>query len=120
MATQFLKIKDQYKCLVELIETAKSASTLSKKQCKLFENLSSREDTLSIKRYIQKYIQNNDISRIMNIEKTRHFTDCLHFTSTFSVDYCFSRKKFFHAAKTVSKGMKHQNPKYKAVHNYKF
>jgi len=46
LASQLLKIKDQYECLVKLIERWKVPNTLSKKQCKQSKNLTS-EKTLA-------------------------------------------------------------------------
>jgi len=45
-------------------------------------------------------MQNNDISKKMNMERHwSYFTGCLQFTSKFSAHNCFCREKLFHAEK---------------------
>ena len=68
-ATQLLKIKDQYECLVELIETMESAKFTIKKAVQVIQELDFGEDICGISRYIQKRMQNNAISKIMNIKR---------------------------------------------------
>ena len=68
LATQLLKIKDQFECLVKHIETIERAKyTSAKKQCKQSKNFTSVKTQHSS--YIKKKMQNNDISKIMNMKR---------------------------------------------------
>ena len=53
-ATQLLEIKDQYKCLVMLIETMESAKYTIKEAVQTIQELDFEEGTCSINRYIKK------------------------------------------------------------------
>ena len=59
-----LKIKDQYECLVKLIEKIESAKYTIKKAVQEIQELDFGEDTCNIKQFIKKN-QNNDISEIL-------------------------------------------------------
>ena len=66
-AGQLLKIKDQYECLVELIEKMESAKYTIKEAVKAIQELDFSEDTCNINQYIKKRMQNNDISEMINM-----------------------------------------------------
>ena len=67
LASQLLKIKDQYKCLLKLMEKEESAKYTIKEAVQAIQELNFGEDTCNINQYIKKKIQNNDISEIINI-----------------------------------------------------
>ena len=69
LACQLLKIKDQYECLVKLIEKMDSAKYTIKKAVQAIQELDFGKDTCNINQYIKKTMQNNDISEIMNVER---------------------------------------------------
>ena len=67
---QLLKIKDQYECLVKLIEKMESAKYTIKEAVQAIQELDFGEDTCNINQYIKKKrMQNNDISEIINVER---------------------------------------------------
>ena len=69
LAGQLLKIKDQYECLVKLIEKMESAKYIIKEAVQAIQELDFGEDIYSINQYIKKRMQNNDISEIINMER---------------------------------------------------
>ena len=69
LAGQLLKIKDQYECLVKLIEKIESTKYTVKEAVQAIQELDFREDTCNITQYIKKKMQNNDISEIVNMER---------------------------------------------------
>ena len=69
LAGQLLKIKDQYKCLVKLIEKMESAKHTIKETVQAIQELDFGEDTCNINQYIKKRMQNHDISEIINTER---------------------------------------------------
>ena len=62
---QLLKIKDQYECLVMLIEKMESAKYTIKEAIR---ELDFGEDTCNTNQYTKKRMQNNDISERINME----------------------------------------------------
>ena len=69
LAGQLLKIKDQYECLVKLIEKMETAKyTIEVTALRAIQELDFGEDTCSINQYIKKRIQNNNISEKINME----------------------------------------------------
>ena len=64
LAGQLHKIKDQYGCLVKLIEKMESAK-YTIKAVQAIQELGFGEDTCNINQYIKKRMQNNDISKII-------------------------------------------------------
>jgi len=54
LATQLLKIKDQYECLVNLIDIMESAKCTIKEAVQAIQGLDFGEDTCNISRYIKK------------------------------------------------------------------
>jgi len=69
LAGQLLKIKDQYECLVKLIETMESAKYTIKEAVQAIQELDLREDTCNVNRCINQRMQNNDTSKIINMER---------------------------------------------------
>ena len=69
LAGQLLKIKDQYECLVKLIEKMESAKYTIKEVVQAIQELDFGEDTCKINQYTKKRMQNNDISEIINMER---------------------------------------------------
>ena len=69
LAGQLLKIKDQYECLVKLIEKMESAKYTIKEAVQAIQELDFGEDTCNINQYIKKRKQNIDISQIINMER---------------------------------------------------
>ena len=65
LAGQLLKIKDQYECLVKLIEKMESAKYIITEAVQAIQELDFGED---INQYIKKRMQNN-ISEIINMER---------------------------------------------------
>ena len=69
LAAQFLKMKDPSESLVKLIETMESAKYTIKTAVQAIQELDFEgEESCTINRYIQKRIQNNDSSKITNME----------------------------------------------------
>ena len=69
LAGQLLKIKDQYECLVKLIEKMESAKYTIKEVVQAIQELDFGQDTCNINQYIKNRMQNNDISEIINMER---------------------------------------------------
>ena len=69
LAAQLLKIKDQYECLVKLIEKMESAKYTIKEAMQAIQKLDFGEDTCNINQSIKKRMQNNDIFEIINMER---------------------------------------------------
>ena len=106
LAGQLLKIKDQYGCLVKLIEKMESAKYTIKEAVQAIQELDFGGDTCNINLYIKKRMQNNDIFEIINkYGKARYFTCCVSHASKFSAHIC-CRKKLFHVEKTVDQERK--------------
>ena len=71
LAGQLLKIKEQYECLVKSLKKMESAKYTIKEAGQAIQELDFGEDTCNINqyRYIKKRMQNNEISKIMNMER---------------------------------------------------
>ena len=69
LAGQLLKIKDQYQCQVKLIEKMESVKYTIKETVQAIQELNFGEDTCNIKQYIKKRMQNNDISKTIDMER---------------------------------------------------
>ena len=106
LAGQLLKIKDQYECLVKLIEKIESAKYTIKKAVQAIQELDFGKDTCNINQYIKKNMQNNDISEIINMERQDLSPTVYHLLQHYTVHICFCRKKLFHVEKTVGEGQK--------------
>ena len=69
LAGQLRKSKDQYKCLVKVIEKKESAKYTIKEAVQAIQELDFGEDTCNVNQYIKKRMQNNDISEIISMER---------------------------------------------------
>ena len=69
LAGQLLKIKDEYECLVKLIEKMESAKYTIKEVVQAIQELDFGEDTCKINQYIKKRIQNDDIFEKVDMER---------------------------------------------------
>jgi len=69
LASQLPKIKDQYECLIKLIESMESAKHTIKEALQAIQELDFRDHTCNINRYIKKRMQNIDISKIIKTER---------------------------------------------------
>ena len=69
LACQLLKIKDQYECLVKLIEKMESAKYTIIEAVQAIQELDFGEGICNINQHIKKSMQNNDISEIINMER---------------------------------------------------
>ena len=69
LAGQLFKTKDQYECLVKLIEKMKSAKYTIKEVAQAIQELDYGEDTCNINQNIKKRMQNNDVSEIINMKR---------------------------------------------------
>ena len=105
LATLLLKTRGQYECPTKLIEMMKSAKYTIKQPGQAIKDLDFDNDTCTSNHYIQKRMENNEISKVIN-KNTRQFTACLQFASTTSAHNCFCRKKYVHTVETV--GQKQQ------------
>jgi len=70
LATQLLIIKEQYGCLVNLIDIMESAKCTIKEAVQAIQGLDFGEDTCNISRNIEKRLENNDILKIMSVERS--------------------------------------------------
>ena len=69
LASQLVKIKDQYECLVKLIEKMESAKYTIIEAVQAIQELDFGENACNINQYIKKRMQNNDISKIINMKR---------------------------------------------------
>ena len=69
LAGHLLKIKDQYECLVKSIEKIESAKYTIKEAVQAIQELDFGKNTCNINQYVEKRMQNNDISEIINMER---------------------------------------------------
>ena len=95
LAGQLLKIKDQYECLVKIIEKMESAKYTIKEAVQAIQELDFGEDTCNINQYIKKRMQNSDISEITNLERQDISSTVYHMLQNFqrtsaSVERSFS------------------------------
>ena len=105
LAGQLLRFKDQYECLVKLIDKMESVKYTIFEAVQAIQKLDFGDNTCNINQYIKKRMQNNDISEIINMER-QDTSSCVSHASKFSAHTCFCRKKFFHVEKTVGRGQK--------------
>ena len=78
LAGQLLKIKNQYECLVKLIENVESAKYTIEEAVQEIQELDFGEDTCNINQNIKKRMQNNNISEKINMEKQDISPDVYH------------------------------------------
>ena len=69
LAGQLLKTKDQYECLVKLIEKMESAKYTITEAVQVIQELDFGEDTCPINQYIKRRMQNNDAFDLINMER---------------------------------------------------
>ena len=69
LAGQLLKIKHQYECLVKLIEKMESVKYTTKAAVQAMQELDLGEETCNINQHIRNKMQNNDISKIINMKR---------------------------------------------------
>ena len=98
LAGRLLKIKDQYECLVKLIEKMESAKYIIKEAVQAIQKLDFGEDTCNINQYIEKRMQNNNISEIIYMERQDILPAVYHMLqnsqpTSASVQRCFSMLK---------------------------
>ena len=105
-ANQLLKIKDQYECLVKLIEKMKSAKYTIKEAVQAIQKLDFGEDTCNINQYIKNKMQNNDISEIINIKKQDISSAVYHMLQNSQPTSAFVERSFYMLKKTVGQGQK--------------
>ena len=94
LAGQLLKIKDQYECLVKLIEKMKSEEYTIKEAVQAIQELEFGEDTCNINQYIKKRMQSNDISEIINMERQDILPACITYFKILS-SHLFVLKEAF-------------------------
>ena len=94
LAGQLLKIKDQYECLVKLIEKMESAKYTIKEAVQAIQELEFGEDTSNINQYIENRMQNNDISEIINMERQLISPACITYFNILS-SHLFLLKEAF-------------------------
>ena len=76
LAGQLLKIKDHYECQVKLIGKMESAKYTIQEAVQAIQELDFGEDSCNINQYINKRMQNNDVSKIINME--RHISSTVY------------------------------------------
>ena len=106
LAGQLPKLKNQYECLVKLIEKMESAKYTIKEAVQAIQELDFDEDTCNMDQFIKKRMQNNDISEIITIKMQDISPAVYYLLEKFSAHICFCRKKFFHVEKTIGQGQK--------------
>jgi len=102
LATQLLKIKDQYECLVNLIDIMESAKCTIKEAVQAIQGIDLEKILVTLavtlkKNRKQRHFKNNECGKI------RHFTNCLQFAPALSAHKRFSGEKFYYAAKILAK-----------------
>ena len=102
LAGQLLKIKDQYGCLVKLIEKMESAKYTIKEAVQAFKELDLGKNTCNINQYIKKRMQNNGISEIINMERQGISPAVYHMLQNSQPTSAFCRK-IFHVKKLWAK-----------------
>ena len=78
LAGQLHKVNDQYECLVKFMEKMERAKYTIKEAVQAIQEFDFGEDTCNINQYIKKRMQNNDISKIINMEKRDISPDVYH------------------------------------------
>ena len=106
LAGQLLEIKDQYECLVKLIEKMESAKYTIKQPVQAIQELDFGEDICNINQYIKKLMQNNDISEIINMEKQDISPAAYYMLQNSQPTSASVEKKLFLVEKNVGIGQK--------------
>ena len=94
LAGQLLKIKDQYDCLVKLIEKMESAKYTINKAVQAIQELDFGKDTCNINQHVKKRMQNNDISEIINMERQDISPAVYYMLQTFQATYASVERSF--------------------------
>ena len=95
LAGQLHKIKDQYKCVVKLIEKMESAKYTIEEAVQTIQELDFGEDTCNINQYIKKIMQNNDISETINMERQDISPAVYHMLQNSQPTSAFVERSFF-------------------------
>ena len=103
LAGQLLKIKDQYECLVVFIEKMESAKYTIKEAVQAIQELDYGEDTCNINQYIKKTMQNNDNSKIINMERQDISPAVYHMLQNFQPTSASVEKSFSMLKKLLDK-----------------
>jgi len=106
LTAQLLKIKDQYECLVNLIDIMESAKCTIKEAVQAIQGLDFGEDTCNISRYIKKRIENNDILKIMSVERSDISPAVYSLLQHCQPSSASVESKFFYAAKNLGQRQK--------------
>ena len=115
LAGQLLKIKDQYECLVKLIEKMESAKYTIKEAVQAIQELDFGEDICNINQYIKKRMQNNDISEIINMERQYISSTVYHMLQNSQLTSTSVERSFSILKKLL---VKHRNFKVENVRHY--
>ena len=103
LAGQLLKIKNQFECLVKLLEKMESAKYTIKESVQTIEELDFGEDTCNINQYIKKRMQNNNISEIINMERQDISPAVYHMLENSQPTFAFVERSFFMLKKLLAK-----------------
>ena len=103
LAGQLLRIKDQYECLVKLIEKMESAKATIKEVVQAIQELNFGEDTCHINQYIKKRMQNNDISETINMERQDISPAVYHMLQNSQLTYVSVERSFSILKKLLAK-----------------
>ena len=120
LATQLLKIKDQYECLVKLIEMMESAKCTIKVAVQVIQDLDFGEDICRISRYIKKRIQNNDISKLMSTERSDISPAVYSLLQHCQPTSAFVERSFCLLRKLLAKDRNFRVEKCKILHDFTF
>ena len=102
-AGQLLKIKDQYECLVKLMEKMESAKYTIKEAVQAMQELDFGEDTCNINQYIKRRMQNNDISEMINMERQDILPAVFHMFQNSKPTSAYVEKSFPKLKKLLAK-----------------
>ena len=105
LAGQLLKTKDQYECLVKLIEKTESAKYTTKEAVQAIQERDFGEDTCNINQYIKKRMQNNGISEMINMERQDISPAVYHMLQTFQPTSAFVERSFSMLKKLLAKNI---------------
>ena len=103
LAGQLLKIKNQYECLVKLIEKVESAKYTIKEAVQAIQELDFGEDVCNISQYLKKGMQNNYISEIMNMERQNISPAVYHMLQNAQSTSASVERSFFLLKKLLAK-----------------
>ena len=101
------------------IETMESAKYIIKEAVQAIRELDFGEDICSINRYIQKRMQNDDISKTIKMERP-DISPAVCSLLQHSQPITAFERIFFYAGKTVCQGQKLYGQKCKTIHDFTF